>query len=316
MARNDVFSHIRNEILHNSITHKKAEIEEDTNQNIYEKLIHKLIGGHTHSQTGKAISMNFVKNLSKAACNVKMKMAYWDVKYFKHPYYELDTLEGFIDTPKDLTKRYNLLMEMADKTPSTNADILKYLNNISSNNSQNAEHVKDVFIICDKIKKKSPELTDDAKKTKTTFFENVCSTNPEQGLLAIVDMIEKYPTHDDLFIAYSGILSLLNSTNMKRELYSPLVKVMRICAKSGYNKGDIKDKFNAICMDLHNKDERFNIVGLANNKPKSSNKPLQPYKPQIMANKNVNITENNPIPTKKRKGSITFKSSNFSAHNR
>ena len=81
-------------------------------------------------------------------------------------------------------------------------------------------------------------------------------------------------------------------------------------------KGDIKDKFNAICMDLHNKDERFNIVGLANNKPKSSNKPLQPYKPQIMANKNVNITENNPIPTKKRKGSITFKSSNFSAHNR
>ena len=295
MAQENIFDNIRNEILHCDAPQRDTSTKSKKNK--YDTLVEKIVDHAISLDLGFVTNLNFIKGISKAAYNFSMKLEHWTIKNMKENsnLYNYKEIGLFINSPKDLSKRYNLLMAVVDNCPQDINMVLNCIDELSLNKYNNADSIKHVFELCDKIKLADPKLSETVEDTKAVFFERVCSNNPKQGMLAIVDLLEKYPTKEDLSAGYSGILSLLESSNMKKELYPPLIKMLKICNKSGYNTGLVRQKFNRICMDIHAKDKGLNAIELLkDNAHKKQAKPDIEKVRSILKNKENSGTEFTP----------------------
>ena len=268
MSREDVANFIKNEITQLGDTKKNTDNSQET-PNKYERFMEKLFDKVASIELGSVVSVDGIKKLTKAAYNFCLKLESWAVKndYGQGQVLYFDELGKFIDNSKDLTKRYDLLTQISDKCPHKNKEVFECVEKLAMREENNAQNIQQVFSIYDKIKISSPELSAEIEKSKAKVFQNLCMNNPQEGLMASVNLlVDKYPNEDDLKIGYAGIKSLLKSSKMKARLYSPLVKILKICSKSGYNEGKIGKVFDDICMDLHAKDKGLKVTDLMVNK--------------------------------------------------
>ncbi|MBQ7304300.1 MAG: hypothetical protein IJW75_05230, partial [Alphaproteobacteria bacterium] len=252
MSRDEIADFIKNEIQQTTDSDNTNNLDKE-GTNKYDRFIERIFDKIVSKELGAPVSVELIKKITKAMYNFGFKLESWSVKNGWGPgqVFDYPELRQFVDNPSDLKKRYDLLYQIADQYPNNNIKTLACLKGLAMREENNAKNIQQVFAVCEKIMSNSPAMSENVEKSKLRIFQHFCANNPQQGLLATVDMlINRYPNQNDLLIGYSGIMSLLQSSKMKKELYPPLLKILKVCSKSGYNKGEAGAKFNEICLDL------------------------------------------------------------------
>ena len=175
----------------------------------------------------------------------------------------LDTIrEGqlpFASDTKTYKELYKSVAIISDVCPEFSEEALMEVSAVSTKQNNDADNIKLVFDVCNKIAMNDPKMSELATKVKTDAFKNLCMDRPEQGLLVIADCVGNgYPDKNTLYIMYSGMQAMLSSTKLKKKSYEPWVKLLTECAKSGYNEEENAVKLKWICDDIYKKAPEFN----------------------------------------------------------
>lgn len=265
------------------INNIKKEIEQAVNisnigstkkkepENFYDKIVQSFADKFLTAKIGKSVSFNFVKKISKSIHNFMLGMQSWAIKNKISQSHDIkcnieDIMDQFIDSADDLKKRYKLLKNIANNYPEHNKYVLTTVEQLSKKEQNNINNLGQIFELCNKIGNDSPELHPNVLETKRKVLANFCVNNPQQGLLFISSLtLDAYPSKEDLNVAYSGIIAILNSSKTNKNLYIPLVKILTECAKSGLNDSENKEKLEFICRNIDAKDKKLEAENILSN---------------------------------------------------
>ncbi len=166
----------------------------------------------------------------------------------------------FCNTNKALKQVYKCCDRMLDKMPELTEELIPVIFKRANQQENDVDNVKQVFALSEKIAHHYPDFKTDTVGLKKAALDNLCLNKPQQGLMMISSMIsETYPTKDDLAVIYSGFSVLLNASDLKKESYEPMLKLLEVCAESGYNTGENAKKLNEICNTISNKTPKFGV---------------------------------------------------------
>lgn len=177
--------------------------------------------------------------------------------------------EGFLLTnSKSLHQAYKCLDRVLTDHPEATSSIIEAVVKSSIKKENDETSIKDIFALCEKISIQKPEYKQDLLEVKSNALKNLCINSPSKGMMAISTLVSQtYPSKDDLSIIYDGFEVILSKSNLNKQAYPPMLKLLEECGKSGYNTEQNRIKLNKLCEIIQNKNPEYKeqITTIQNN---------------------------------------------------
>lgn len=165
----------------------------------------------------------------------------------------------FCNTSSALKQLYKCCNRVLQNAPNLSEKLIFNLEKIALKKENDAENVRQIFDLSEKIMSLNPKSKDAAINLKKVAVRNLCLNHPQKGMEMISSMVQgTYPSETDLSCVYEGVSTVLSLSSLPKKAYGLLVEILEECSKSGYNIGDNAKCLSNICNTISRRTDEFN----------------------------------------------------------